>query len=180
MKPILYSIIFAILISSCASFTNPNSYIAESIENVDELQQLNGKFAVFQEDCNERNLASMLHFDTEVICIEEQKDRYFIELSVIDKKEVLAKLFKGDFLLEEKNLKGRIKDNYFRKRTDFYFNIAYVILNIYTEDDTRIGILQNKNLSVDTTGGTCGLFIVFPIFCAGGDSNNNEFERLHE
>ena len=180
MKNIFLLIVFAKLLTSCASFTNPNSYLAESIANVVELQQLNGKFAVFQEDCHEKNLVKALHFDTEIECIEEQKDSYFVELSVIDKNEILAKLFKGDFLLEEKKLKGNIKNNYFRKRTDFNFYIDYVILNSYTTDDTRIGLLQNNNLIVDTKGGACGLFVLFPIFCAGGDSNNNEFERLYE
>ncbi|WP_188406466.1 hypothetical protein [Psychroflexus salis] len=120
----------------------------------------------------------MLHFDTTMRCTEEQKDIYFIQLSIIDEKEISAKLFKGEILLESKKLKGRIRNNYFRIRTDFKFYIEYIILNRYTTDYTRIGLLQNKNITVDSMGGTCGLILFFPVFCDGNETNNNQFERL--
>jgi len=100
----------------------------------------------------------------------------FAEIELIDKKKFKVNLIENGKLEKSKILKGRIVGNsfVFNRRT---FIIPLVFFNFYIERKTRISLLQNGNLSVDTHYESLGSFLFFPWNGYGGDGYNLEFEK---
>jgi len=101
----------------------------------------------------------------------------FAELEVIDNKRIRITLTENGNTVKSKILKGKIVENTFEfNRRSFI--IPLVIMNFYEDRKTRISLLQNGNLSVETRTQAVGSFFIFPWSGGGYYADNLEFDKV--
>jgi hypothetical protein len=101
-----------------------------------------------------------------------------MNLQFIDKGSVKVTLLKQDTILDERIVKGKIRQDYFKARLSYDFSFWFIIINGLGITRTRIGLLNNTNLTVDTVRDGMGLLVVIPVFSSGGALYGLEYERL--
>lgn len=100
-----------------------------------------------------------------------------VELEVIDAKKIKVTLWVDGKIDKEKILKGKIASN------TFEFNrrsllVPLLFMNYYEDRKTRISVLQNGNLSMDTATGAVGNFLIIPWASGHYSAENSEFEKV--
>jgi hypothetical protein len=105
------------------------------------------------------------------------KGEEFIRLQVVNSKKISVSLIREGSTVESKILKGRINNNTFefKRRWKIY---PLIFSNVYKDSKTRVSLLQNGNLSVDSKTMVYGTYMIFiPIFDVEQDYNL-EFKKI--
>ena len=134
------------------------------------LSAFNGKYEVMTIDSSYRTLdyALLVKSPYDYKNIPSKED--YISMEVISKKKIRVSSFENDQLIHSKILKGKLKNNHFVFRTRFVVPFFFLAINGLSFQKTRIGLLENGNLTMDTAGGGVALLGVFPM--GGGDSKH--------
>jgi len=187
----LVKILVIILFSSCFSCGTSLNTISNNEERIEltseNLQQFNGtykRFSINDTIINEKHYCPNNLFNSFFLGVpyrywlpDNNDERDFTKIEVIDKNKIKINLTENGKLEKSKILRGKIIGNsfVFNRRT---FIIPLVLLDFYSERKTRISILQNGNLSVDTLYGAYGNFFIFPWNGAGGEYYDLVFEKV--
>lgn len=188
IKTIYYLTILCLTIisfSSCrASFNKIKQYDNQVTLDSSNIEKLNGDFQLQSIDSSYRTLEHALflkvnnvnnwptrHIDSNYFT------SYHINLNVKSRKELQVKLFKGNTLIQTNLIKGKIKKNYFVCRRQWRIH-PLILVNFAEEHKTRLGLLENDNLVLDTANSALIYLTVLPFF--GGDAYNHHlvFERI--
>ncbi|WP_297764967.1 hypothetical protein [uncultured Muriicola sp.] len=180
-------IIIVVLIgflSSCSTLKDPvnNNYRIEL--NSENLSILNGiyKRSSISDTINKKhhcpnNLFHSLFLRPGTFLWNNNSGKDFVEIKVIDKKRIKVTLTINDKIVKENTLKGKIVKNTFEfNRRSFIFPLVF--MNFYEDRKTRIGSLQNGNLSIDTATESVGNFFIFPWSGGAYYGDNLEFEKV--
>jgi hypothetical protein len=93
-----------------------------------------------------------------------------VRFTAKNKRTILAQFYVDSTLREEKVLKGRLRGNYFRRRTRFtYFGIPFIIMK-YSEYKLQFSRQISGRLNIDVAAGIAGSFL---FFAAGNDQDYN-------
>ena len=104
------------------------------------------------------------------IWIQLKNDTSFLELKVINKNRIRVSYMNESDIIDSKIMKGKIKNGYFEFRRR-YFIVPIVILNLFRNSKTRIGLLNDNNLIVDGRNIAFGtIMVLFPFF-------HNDYEQ---
>ncbi len=141
---------------------------------------LNGKYELYFGEELKPSLNKRLFLNTELDEIKENRSSNYIEIQVLNEKRIEARLYIEDQIVEKRRLKGKFKDNYFMLKKRREFKLAYVLLNFYGTDKNRLFLNPDGDLVVDSVKSGCGLFVLFPIFCAGSDRYNSIYARIKD
>lgn len=141
------------------------------------LHQLNGSYEVMPTPPSWPSLEWSLLL-TDHLDLRSKPDTR-IEIHWLDKRHMEVKLFGGEKLIASKIRKGRLKGRYFQLKPVKKISFFWLVLNGYVSMHTRVGLLENGNLSLDTTWGGCALLVFFPIGCGGPEHDYGlEFQRI--
>ena len=174
-----FLIILSLGFFSCASLEKikPNDNL--SLNTLEELKVLNGDYRLVKKSPNTcSGLEAAFEFENEFNCINKPDSDHFMRLTVVSKNEIKAQLFHGKELLEEKRLKGKIKQNYYKVKASFKILMSYIIINGYRSTTVRFGILPDGNLTVDFNRCGCFTLTFFPLICADGESYGDEYQKI--
>lgn len=141
---------------------------------------LNGKYELYFGEELKPSLNKGLFLKTELDEIEENRSSNYIEIQVLNEKRIEARLYIEDKIVEKRRLKGKFKDNYFVLKKRREFKLAYVLLNLYGTEKNRLFLNPDGDLVVDSESGGCGLFVFFPVFCAGSEKYDRIYARIKD
>lgn len=163
-----------ITLTSCSSLKSIEPSVNINPLSDSTLIQLNGSYRVFTVDTQYRTLSYAFFLDRDYT--PSFNDR--IHIQMIDNKHIQISLYSGKKLRDRIVKRGRLKDGYFFISRFFDLPFVYLVLNSYSEQKTRITVMKNGNLSLDTTGGGCAFLVLFPIMCADDSNYNLEYQRI--
>jgi len=156
------------IVTSCATL-DKNVINEHSVSLTPEnLSQLNGiyKRKSIDDTLNIRGYDNSNLFR----CFFLKPDRYgwtdslqndFVKIDVINKNRIKISLIKNGIIEKSKTLKGKIVENTFEFKKRFSL-IPLVFLNFSETRKTRVEIMQNGNLLVDTFYEAIANFLIFP------------------
>ncbi|GCC50671.1 hypothetical protein SanaruYs_08890 [Chryseotalea sanaruensis] len=153
MKRIIVLLILATLIIGCATIKH------DSIQTVDKLnesdfRQLNGRYSNKADDGKGKEFWTQFTGDYQLKTLWENVnqdqfglgydlDNQSVSIEFLTSKKAIFKLYQGDSIISEKNVKGKFKDGYFYKRP-FFVTIPLVpVLFGYNTNRLRIGKADN-------------------------------------
>lgn len=169
MKRIVRLLTTAFLTFSCATIKH------DSIRKVDKLdesnfQELEGRYSNKPDDGNGKEFWTQFTGDYQLKTLWENVNQYqpgsiydwdkqSVNIEFLTPKKAIFKLYQGDSLVMEKNVKGKFKDGYFYKRP-FFVTIPLVpVLFGYNTNRLRIGKSENT-IIVDYKWNTWISFLV--------------------
>jgi hypothetical protein len=165
------------LLYSCKILDQPKSTKDLQEINENNLKLMNGSYNVFSTDSTYRTLDDILFKMKGIYNFANLPDSTVkINLEFIDSERLKVSLLKGDEILKMKIRKGRIQDGYFTLNRTLYGTFWFII-NALGEQTSRIGLLKNNNITVDTYNGGVSFIVVLPIGGADSELYNIEFER---
>ncbi len=171
--------LLSLLCISCSTLSKIQQSNNQELNNFNQLKIIEGDFHLKSDStCGGLDLADAFNFKTDFNCINHSDSTHFIRLSTLRKKRLKAELFHADTLIEKRLFKGKLKHNYFVLKPYFSATSKYGVLNAIRSRQTRVGVMQNGNLTLDSQNGGCGLFLVLPIICTSNSHYNNEFQRI--
>ena len=98
-------------------------------------------------------------------------------MEVLDARRIKVTLLSNGQIEKEKILKGKLSQNTFEfNRRSFL--VPLVLMNYYEDRKTRIAILQNGNLCLDTYTQALGNFFIFPWTGGVYSAEDLEFESV--
>jgi hypothetical protein len=172
MRLIGYCIFTTIVLSSCASLHEIDPDSSRSIRTLEEFQTINGDYEILD------------HLDSKLQLQNRTEKNYiagkscFIRLTVLSTTQLKVQRIDAEKVLEEKILKGKLKDDYFIVNTSFSVPDFYFLYNLYTTNKTRIGKKLNGNITIDNESGGCAMLVIFPILCNGTESYDIEYSKM--
>ncbi len=144
-----------------------------------DLNQLNGDYELLPTDNSTYRLPLVLvynkccGYDT----VSDEKDR--VSLQVLTNNRIRVMIISDNKIVKKKILRGKMKDGYFECNSS-YLSPFWVVVNAYTRQKIRIGLLADGSLVVDAARETWG-FLVFMPFTGHRDKVNNlEFPRKND
>ena len=160
-------VVLIVLFSSCSTLKYPGNNNDRIELNSENLSTLNGiyKRSSIIDTIDEKhhcpnNLFHSLFLKPGIFLWNHNSGKAFVEIKVIDKKRIKVTLTINHKIAKENILKGKIVKNTFEfNRRSFIFPLVF--MNFYEDRKTRIGLLQNGNLSIDTTIEAVGNFLFF-------------------
>lgn len=170
-------------VTSCATF-DKNVINEHSVSLTSEnLMLLNGTYKrkSINDNLNIRGYDNSNLFR----CFFLKPDRYgwtdslqndFIKMEVINNNRIKISLIKNGIIEKSKTLKGKIAENTFEFKKRFSL-IPLIFLNFSEIRKTRIELLQNGNLLVDTFYEAIANFLIFP-WGANYYGYDLEFEKV--
>lgn len=100
-----------------------------------------------------------------------------VKMEVLDAKRIKVTLLSNGQIEKEKILKGRLSENTFEfNRRSFL--VPLLLMNYYEDRKTRIALLQNGNLCLDTYTQALGSFFIFPWAGGAYSAQDLEFEKV--
>ncbi len=167
------------LVSSCATLKKSNQ-IDYSLQNLDnKYKELEGDYRVYSTDTTYRTLEFSLFYKGQYNYNNFPDSNVRINLKVIDKRRLKVTLYDGNEILNQKIRRGKIKDSYFQINRSIRIYPFWIILNGLGIHKTRVGLLTNGNLLVDTANDGIALLVIFPFFGKGDQHYGLEFEKIN-
>lgn len=170
MKHILIAAtVFLISLTSCHSFKKYPTHEERISLSTNNLSELNGRYEIITIDSsfNTLDYALLVKSPFHLGNIPENGD--YVLIQVLTNKKIKVSSYENGEMYHSKILIGKIKNNNFVFRTQYTFPIFTLVLNGLSFQKTRIGLLENKNLTLDSKGGGIAFIGFFPI--AGGSSD---------
>lgn len=173
------------LLASCSTLADPtpdNGRIALNTENV---SALNG---IYQRGSLRDTLKTAHHCPDNLFhSLFLMPGRYIwhdtlsedvVKMEVLDAKRIKVTLLSNGKIEKEKILKGKLSGNTFQfNRRSFL--IPLVVMNYYEDRITRIAVLQNGNLSLDTHTQALGNFFIIPWTGGSYSGQDLEFKKIN-
>lgn len=170
------SVIFLLGLTSCVTLQQPN-YADNSIELVGEkLGQLNGSYQILPTDSSINTLPLCLMYNTfyNYKNLPKQSDKVTIE--VLSESKIRVAIFSNNKIIKERVVNGELRQGYFEFHSS-YLSPFWFFINGYTQQKTRIGLLDNGNLIVDTIHETWAFLVIIPFTGHRDAQSNLEFCR---
>lgn len=155
-------LIFSILLSSCSSLKTPQRTNLVSLK----APRIIGQYPVIIHKENYLNRPSNIvvwnHFikHANADSLEVKQATHF-QLELIDRKNITATLFKGDHVLITRDVKGKIKNGYFRLKHRLKITGIPPLLWGLSSEKTQLGIGNNQELYIDSSSTRNGGFLFF-------------------
>lgn len=160
LKQYLSLVAVIVLLCGCATLDFPERRDLISLEGNPAL--INGRYKNFPPDSAVKRWPVRTDFQAlwAVLLKKPGKDfskvkwneDAYVQLSAIGKKAILAQLFSDSTLLEEKVLKGRVKNGYFSVRTKIRVLGIPLIFFRYTNYKIQLGVGADQKLIIDGQG----------------------------
>ncbi len=166
-----------LFLGSCAPFNHAPGHSELNSLTEENLSSLNGEYSIFSTDTTYRTLEYSLMMTSNFNMLKHPEEGDYIGIKYLGDNTIEANLFVGDSLAQTEKLKGRIKNGYFYLKPMRSVSPFYLLLNGYTSQRTRIGLLENNNLILDNYSGGCAFLVIFPIMCADGGAYNAEYAK---
>lgn len=176
-KTYLYFSVFILLLSSCQFNQQlPRFTISLSDKNATILE---GKYELFPYKQDNFNLNLIHSFESDTSYYDPDS---YVELSIIDKKNIQLELFENDSLIKNINIKGKYSKNAFvvtsKGETDMIW--GPILWTLGSASKTKLMLSDNKDLIIKKEGnGGVMFFIIIPIMSAGGGDIINEYKRIN-
>jgi len=178
MKIYFLASLFLISLTSCVNL-KPADFNKEKIQlSAEELSKLNGSYSIYSLD-NSITLPRCLvyNFTFNQNNLPNEGDRVNLEIS--SKNRINVTIYDDNSIVKKKKLKGTIRNGYFES-SSCYLDPFYFLIYAVTKQKTRIGLLTNGNLIIDSGRSTRGFMFFFMPFAGADDyDQNKEFKRLH-
>lgn len=165
----------SILLTSCLNL-RPISSNEKRIQTI-TTKQLDGVFQNIAIDSSFRSLEWVFMQSDDLTRSDFAELK--IELKSIDENQLEVKSIGDNKIIKTKIINGEFKNGYFVLKRRMKFDPKYILLNGYVESKTRIGLLNNGNLTVDTENGACALLVVIPVFCTDTEHYGLEFYKVN-
>lgn len=181
-------LILSVLFMGCSTFKKPvndSNSVALTSEN---LNQLNGSYKRYSiENLDEIKSDSIQNsyetkddlFSLLFLFYKNEEGQYdTVKLDVINSHLIQVSLLRNYTPTKSKKMRGRIREN------TFEFNRRNVILplvlfNVYGDQKTRLFILPNGNIKVDTKRTYYSVMMYFPFLAWDCEEKSNiEFEKI--
>jgi len=170
-----YCVILIILFTSCASL--------KPIDHNDKLQELtpininilDGNYEIYPTEHSFRTLEYITTYNDFYNFIRFPQHGDYINLKAIDKTRIKVTVYHNNSIIKTRIIKGKIKQNYFDykiRSLSFYF-----LINTYGDQNNRIGVLKNGDLTIDAINAGCILLVFLPCACGGAENYNFIFKR---
>ncbi|WP_338770040.1 hypothetical protein WAF17_11125 [Bernardetia sp. ABR2-2B] len=181
MKNII--LLFLILaFTSCATFKK-NSLNENRISlSENDLKKFEGTFKIVSKDSSERNLdASLLkYYSFRILSLKKRVFEEYdckINLSFLDKNHLRVELINDTTIIELRVLKFKVKESYIvlKKTNEFRF---FILMNGIHTINTRIALLENENLTIDSISSYLGFLLILPLGDHKREYYGLEFERI--
>ncbi|KIA90336.1 hypothetical protein OA86_00035 [Kaistella jeonii] len=141
-------------------------------------EKLNGTYSNGLKDSLPKNLWTTLKSSYSDIPTTTNKENYNVKLTLLDNENINIKLWNetDEYVIEEFNLKGKIKDNFFsinRKQALYPFFPIF-----YFNDETKTIIGNDWNGNLILVSGKINEAMI--LFISGGNRsvNNEQFKRI--
>ncbi len=171
--------IITILVSSCNTIKPivQNDSLQTLTEN--DLSKFNGDYGIFSTELSSTTSEFALTYGRKFDLQSLPKTNDRINLASMDHKHLKVSVYKNDKLVKTKIIRGYLAQNYFQyKLTHLSFlHPFYFIINGYSTQRNRIGLLKNGDLTLDTETGGVLLLVVMPTFGSGDAHYNIVFKR---
>ncbi len=177
MKTYLIIFLLFFLTCSCATLDIPKTYKNLQVIGEDNIKMMNGNYNVISKDNSYRTLEFVLFKTKEKYPLASLRDStYMLNLDFINNKRLKVTLLQGNEILKTKIRKGKIQGGYFVLNKSFY-GTFWLIINSFGEQTSRIGLLKNNNITVDTFNGGAVFIVIIPFGGSDSELYNLEFER---
>lgn len=164
-----------ILVTSCRSLKPIVQTDSLQTLGANDLAKFNSDYEIFSVDTSFRTSEFVLAYSGKFNFENLPKGNDRINLFSTDSKHLKVTVYKDDKVVKTKIIKGRLSQNYFQfKLTHISFHL---VINGYSTQKSRIGLLKNGDLTLDTDGGGVLLLVVFPTFGSGAELYNLVFKR---
>ncbi len=173
MKNIIL-LLFILAFTSCATFKADS--LAENRQSLlkENLKKFEGNFGGVSKD----TLSIGLHYLVNENSLNKEcfAERYKVDLKFVDKKHLQIDFYTDTTIIKSKILKFKVRrDCLFIKK---FVEVNTVILATGTRvSNTRIGLLGNGNLTIDTAELQIAFFLMFPFVDRKIEYYGLEFER---
>lgn len=174
MKLLAYMII-TIGTISCASIDPLKSMDGRIPLSKHNLEQLEGEYFIHITDTNKVEAKDIIYFNALFEQSTTSDER--IKIEKLNNHNLKATLFSGDSIVDSSIIRGRLKDNQFLAVTEHKTNSFLVLFQSFTASRSRLGVMENRNLVIDSRNWGCATFLVMPIACSEGFPISYTFER---
>jgi hypothetical protein len=174
MKNIIL-LLFVLAFTSCATFKANSLSENRQVLSKDNLKKFEGTFVGVSKD----TLSIGLHYLVNGNSPQKESfaERYKTTLELIDKNHLKIELCRDTTIIQSSILKFRVRRDYlFIKKVVEVTSI--VVMTGTGVRNTRIGLLENKNLIIDTVEMQISFFLVFPMADRKSKYYGLEFERI--
>ncbi len=196
MKNIIL-LFFILAFSSCATFKENSLNENRVFLSENNLKKFEGTFKIVSKDTSERTLDKSLvnHYsfkkrdntenslDSYKLKVdrklnEESENRWKINLKMIDKNHVKMELYEDTAIIESRVLKFKIIEDYLFIKKATKFNTLLLLLNGNHTLNTRVGLLENENITLDSVSTYLAFLVIMPLGDHKREYYGLEFERI--
>ena len=170
-------IILFTLITSCVTLNKVKHDENRKKISDNDFQNFNGDYSIFPKGELFRTLDLALLNDSPYTYDNKLDSNITLNLYGISLTKIKATLIVNNKIIKTKLLNGKIKDDYFHVQKSYKVKFWF-IFNGLTIQKTRIGILNNNNLSVDTSTEGAGFLFFLPFGGSGGDIYGLEYAKI--
>jgi hypothetical protein len=177
---VLPAFFLALLFTSCHTINLLNPITRNDSLQVltsHDLNKFDGDYEIISVDTSHITLLYALANSTKDYPRQADKNDK-MNLKAIDDRHLKASVYHNGSVLKTKIIKGRLSQNYFqfklKKLAPFLF-----IINGYSTQVNRIGLLRNGDLLLDTDHGGILLLVIMPTFGSGTQEYNIKFKRKY-
>lgn len=178
MKYVIVLLLNSIFFFSCVSLKSISHNPKRIILSNSNSEILNGKYLIIGLGEYTGYLNSYLLTNRNPFQKTFPDSNDFVQLKLIDKNKMKISVFQNGKKIQEEIVKGKIEENYFQFKPRFNIHLFTLILNAYNTNDTRISILKNGNLTLDSEQTSCGFLLIMPLVGSEGKKYNLEFQRI--
>ncbi len=176
---ILFS--FILLFSSCRELSIPSSYEGKQYLTEKNLKSINGTYKDFPNDRSTSLDFALLFKKVKFHSANLPDSNTSVKLEIIDKRHLKITVLQDGNIIKTKTKRGRILEGYFYLNQSAFFRFWF-ILNVVGFQQTRIGLLNNNNITLDTYQiGNGGFLVIIPIPFGGGpdiETDDLEYPRI--
>lgn len=167
---LLWTVLAQLCAMSCTMLDKVPSGRHSTIDHPEKLADLNGDYRIFSIDTSHVTLNWAMLRNSRFDFYNRPDTNDWVRLTFIDQRRLEIRFFVDGKLTKRDIQKGKFVDRHFELKTRVKIPLYLIVFNILGIQKTRIGLSQDKNLIVDTSG--CGFFLLglFPLL-SGGDAN---------
>jgi hypothetical protein len=141
-----------------------------TIDRAEHLANLNGDYRIFSTDTSHVTLNWAMLRNSRFDFYNRPDSNDWVRLTFIDPRRLEIRFFVDGKLAKRDIQKGKFVDRHFELKPIVKVPVCLIVFNILGIQKTRIGLSQDNNLIVDTSGGGFLLLGLFPLL-SGGDAN---------
>lgn len=178
MKNLFIYFIITALLTSCFVLNEPSIEVKEL--NNSNFNAINGTYNSKIDTFIPNTLADLLIINYQVKYGKFiYNDDLKCSLEMINKSTMKVKIYRNNILEFATQIKGKIKDNFFYMESQKYKGKSIgLFLNLPEKKKTRIAILHDSNLAVDSKTRFRSRYFLIPMYYEDEEFNQITFNRI--